>query len=716
VVLSVLGFSFLVYSVIREEERWLLKERLRASELMAEPILHAIYKDMLEERADMARFLIEGLKTIKGVERVQIIRSNGIEEAFEDFKTIEAVKKEFGEINRQWLADHRNRLNNIGRGIANPEFKKALQMFNAGSAKSVYYTEKEGDKNLFTYLVPIVAKPKCSTCHSDEDAARGVLMISTSVDDMYLAIARGRNRWIITGVFTVAVITLLLGLLVSTVVTRPVDRTVGMLKSIAEGKGDLTARLKISSGDEIGVLSASFNRFVEGMQQMVKDILKSSRLVSLASKEIEGSSIEIAGAVGRQLKAVEDTSASIRGMDEAIGRVAGEARSLKGSSDDVSRSAVSMSSSLEEAKSDIENLLLATSSMTASIKEMAQSISHVAGFVDELFREMREVVSAIMDIGAKVKEIEEYAGRQAELAEAVRRDAEVRGLGSVEKTRQGMERIEGDVDGTQALINRLGERSKDIGKILTVINDIADTTHMLALNATIMASQAGEHGKGFAVVAGQVKDLAIRTSASTKEIAGVITHIQTEAMDAIESMHRSSEGVKEGVSLSRDSEEALKHILDSARRSFDMAKMIENATIEQTRGTAHVTKAARMIEGMVTDIKKAAEDEAEAAEEILKETDQMKVFIERVKGSTEEQGGRTREVSEAIVHVAEKASSVAGATAEQAMLSKRIVEAVAVVEAAARDSARMVERLEKTVKEINTQAQGLAGSVSNFKI
>ena len=94
--ISLLGLGVLIYMVIKEEEKNLLRERRNASELMAQPILHTIYKDMLEERADMARFLIDGLKTIEGVDRVQIIRSNGVEEAFQDTKTLRAVKEEYG--------------------------------------------------------------------------------------------------------------------------------------------------------------------------------------------------------------------------------------------------------------------------------------------------------------------------------------------------------------------------------------------------------------------------------------------------------------------------------------------------------------------------------------------------------------------------------------------------------------------------------------------
>ncbi|MBI5643025.1 MAG: HAMP domain-containing protein [Deltaproteobacteria bacterium] len=713
--LTLLGFGVLVFLVIKEEEKSLLRERMKASELMAQPILHTIYKDMLDERADMPRFLIEGLKTIKGVERVQLIRANGVEEAFKDYKTLNSVKVEFGEIKPEWVVEHPNLLNNVAHGTQNQEFKKALQEFNIGKKEAVFYIEKEGERSFFTYLVPIVSRPKCSSCHSHEEAARGVLMISTSLDDMYGLLNSSRNRWIMYGLITVAATTVLLGLLVSGVVTRPVDRTVDMLKAIAEGKGDLTQRLEISSNDEIGMLGRWFNKFVEGMQHMVKEIFTISREVSSASREIESSSREIIEAVGKQLRAAEDTSVSIKEMDASIKTVAEEAESLNISSIEVSDSAHTMSSSVDEVKVNIEKLFYSASSTTSSINEMAISINQVASHVDELFKKTEEVVSSIIEIGTKVKEVENYSRSQAELAEKVRADAEDVGMDSVVKTREGIEKVSLEVASTGLVINRLGERSKEIGKILTVINDIADNTHLLALNATILAAQAGEHGKGFAVVARQVKDLATKTTSSTKEIAELINVVQSEVSVAVESMQRSSEKVEDGVRLSRDAQDALKMILDSARSSFDMAKMIEKTTIEQTKGAGQITNAAQMISHMVGDIKNAANEQSSAAKEILKDTVQMKEFMEKVKLSTIEQSREGKHVSEAIFKVADKIKRVAGATQEQMKFSKRIVVAVETVTKAAEDNAALATRLEKTVKEMNKQAETLRSTVGSFK-
>ncbi len=713
--LTLIGFGALIYLVINEEEKSLLRERFNASELMAQPILHTIYKDMLDERADMPRFLIEGLKTIKGVERVQLIRSNGVEEAFQDFKTLEAVKAEFGEIKPEWLVDHPNKLNNVAKGINNPDFKEVIQAFNEGQKEAVWYIESEGDRSLFTYLRPIEYRPKCSSCHEHEEAARGVLMITTSLEGMYGILEGARNKWIFYGLLTMSAIAVTLSFLVTGVITRPIDRAVVMLRAIAEGKGDLTKRLEIGSNDEIGLLGRWFNKFVEGMQTMVSDIFAISREVSAASRQIGASSKKMIEAAKKQLQAAEETSASIQEMDASIKTVAEEAEALRSSSSEVSESVRTMSGSVEEVKVNIEKLFISGSSTTSSINEIAVSINQVASHVDELFKNTEDVVSSITDIGENVKEVEAYSRSQAELAERVRVDAEDLGMASVVKTREGIEKVSTEVASTALVINRLGERSKEIGKILTVINDIADTTHLLALNATILAAQAGEHGKGFAVVARQVKDLATKTTASTKEIAGLISQVQSEVAVAVESMRRSSEKVEDGVLLSRNAQEALIKILDSSRRSFEMAKLIEKATIEQTRGTSQIASAVQVMSHMVGDIKNASGEQSHAAKEILKDTAQMREFMEKVKSSTMEQARETRRVAEAIFRVLEKISKVADATSEQMVFSKRIVNAVETIKKSAEDNAALAARLERTVEEMNREADALKSTVANFK-
>src|SRR4030067_3377544 len=166
-ILSLIAIGVIISIVweVKNKERELLDEKLRASRFMAQPVLTAIYEDMLEERADLARHLISSLSRGEGIESLYIVRSNGVDEAFRDLKTIRDVEKEFGEVKPEWLTDHPDEKVNIARGTETPEFREAVREFRRDWQRGeIYYIDESGDQPLFTYLMPIEQKQKCKHC------------------------------------------------------------------------------------------------------------------------------------------------------------------------------------------------------------------------------------------------------------------------------------------------------------------------------------------------------------------------------------------------------------------------------------------------------------------------------------------------------------------------------------------------------------------------
>ncbi len=279
------GVIISIFWELKNREKELLDEKLRASRFMAQPVLTAIYEDMLEERADMARHLVSSLSKSRGLDSLYIVRNNGVEEAFKDLKTINAVKKEYGEIKPEWLTDHLDVKDNVARGVNNPEFKKALEAFKKNWAKGeIYYIDRSGEKPVFTYLLPIEKKAKCSTCHETE-GARGILVIRTSLEEMYQILGKGRDQWIISGLFAISIGGVLLSLLIKRSITGPIQKNVEVIKRIAEGRGDISERVEVTEENEIGYLAAAFNNMLDTLGKRAEENKKLFELVTKSKEE-----------------------------------------------------------------------------------------------------------------------------------------------------------------------------------------------------------------------------------------------------------------------------------------------------------------------------------------------------------------------------------------------------------------------------------------------
>jgi methyl-accepting chemotaxis protein len=230
------------------------------------------------------------------------------------------------------------------------------------------------------------------------------------------------------------------------------------------------------------------------------------------------------------------------------------------------------------------------------------------------------------------------------------------------------------------VISNLGSRIDAIGQILNVIDEVAEQTNLLALNAAIIAAQAGEHGKGFAVVAEQIKDLAERSGASTKEIADLIKTIQSESRNAIQAVERGAQNVDRGVQVSNEAERALKKILESSEKSTDMVRAIARATVEQAKGSKQVTDSIGRIAETVQQIAAATAEQARGSELIMTTGERMRGISQQVERSSQEQARGGRQVSQAIESIramAERLTTMHQEKGREAQNALRVTERIA---------------------------------------
>ena len=221
---------------------------------------------------------------------------------------------------------------------------------------------------------------------------------------------------------------------------------------------------------------------------------------------------------------------------------------------------------------------------------------------------MQQMTAAVGEVSDNSAKAENSARKAAETARA--------GGEIVRATVTEMRSIASTVGGSAKRIEELGRDSDRIGQIVTVIDDIADQTNLLALNAAIEAARAGEQGRGFAVVADEVRKLAERTTQATQEIAGMITSVQQETRGAVQKMEAGTAQVEQGVALAGRAGESLDQIISQAEQVGQMVTQIATAGAEQSATTQEVNANLEQIRKSVSESTASAEQSAQACSEL----------------------------------------------------------------------------------------------------
>lgn len=220
--------------------------------------------------------------------------------------------------------------------------------------------------------------------------------------------------------------------------------------------------------------------------------------------------------------------------------------------------------------------------------ELAEASEHQA-------QEIAGVSAAINEMAVSIDQVSNNATESASVAQRSVAIAQ-NGADTVQRSIEGMNTIRDQIQETSKRIKRLGESSQEIGDIVGLINDIADQTNILALNAAIQASMAGEAGRGFAVVADEVQRLAERSANATKQIETLVKTIQADTNEAVMSMESTTTEVVRGAKLAKDAGEALEEVQTVSNNLAELIQNISNAAQQQAASAGHISSTMNIIQ------------------------------------------------------------------------------------------------------------------------
>jgi twitching motility protein PilJ len=266
----------------------------------------------------------------------------------------------------------------------------------------------------------------------------------------------------------------------------------------------------------------------------------------------------------------------------------------------------------------------------------------------------QEIAGASAAVNEMAVTIDQVSSNAVESAAVAKRSVSIANTGAemVQNTIKGMDNIREQIQETSKRIKRLGESSQEIGDIVSLINDIADQTNILALNAAIQASMAGDAGRGFAVVADEVQRLAERSSGATKQIEALVKTIQSDTNEAVISMEQTTTEVVRGARLAQDAGAALEEIEKVSQELAELIQNISNAARQQAASAGHISNTMHVIQEITSQTSAGTTETARSIGNLSEMTDELRRSVAGFKLPQQESAASTEEEQDGIAEEA----------------------------------------------------------------
>ncbi len=480
-------------------------------------------------------------------------------------------------------------------------------------------------------------------------------------------------------------------------------------------EGDMTVTVDSDADDELGLLSTNFNTMLQRLAATLTRVKSSVTELRTIVETVQAAANNGVNNAKIQADAVLETTEGVRAIDRSVTDVALSVEQLSRTAAENSSSILQMSASIEDVAEHVDSLARAVEEVSASIVQTAAAEKEIGSNASTLMNDAMRTASLVAEMDTSIKQIEKSVMETAAISEEVIRDAE-QGREAVESTIAGIDEIRRSSRYVGETVATLSQRADHIGTIISVINDIAEQTKLLALNASIIAAQAGEHGKGFAVVANEIKELAKRTTNSTGEIGTIITGLREESERAVAAIKHSELRIAEGEKLSYRSGEALNKIVDGVKMSSGQVSDIARTAVEQAQASEHMRAAVDRVASKVEQIARATEEQAHGTGLIMDAAGRMKNLTSQVRRTTQEQRNAGTLIVTSSAGISQMIVTIRQACQIQTASTEKIVQAVDNLNTTSEGGVETTRIMDGTVSGLTRQIDELSEAMSGFRV
>jgi methyl-accepting chemotaxis protein len=480
--------------------------------------------------------------------------------------------------------------------------------------------------------------------------------------------------------------------------------------------GDMTGNVAVTGKDEIASLSDAINTMSTNLSDMIGKIKGLASTVSTITSSITESPESVLRAVDSQKSAFKEHARHIEEMNVSMSSIAKGSESLYQLSEEETNALEEMTKSVSQIAKTANTFHINSLEAAASVEEMMSSIKETARIIEVLSASAEESATALKKVNATIAEIHKNAKESVQLAEKVTLDASEKGLTSLNMAIQGIEDIRKSVNDISETINRLERRSEEIGSILHVIDEVAAQTNLLSLNAAILAAQAGEHGKSFIVIADEIRMLADKTSVSTKEIAELITTVQTETQSCVVITSKGIKTVERGVRLIKEVDKSLYSILESSHVATEMSKSIQKATAEEADALKQITGSINQTTVQIELISRATREQGKGTNIIVEAAEKIRTGSQELKRATKGQHNSIKQIAFISRNVSSQARQINNAIDGQKQMSNELVFAMEKIQKTTAELINSATEMDSHIQSLSENAKTLLAEIKKFKV